>query len=227
MMQSEAVQSEAVIEARDVCEALVRTILEPYDLLRAYAHVCAENPSNELPYHNLHHTNCLVMNCAEGAVDASLPKESRRALLLAAVFHDFAHSGGKEKDAINIRAALEGLRAYHATDATVGGCLGEVTRIIESTEFPPVAAPVTPSERIIRDADMMQIYMPGWREHVMVGLRKEIEVATGKPMSLAEMVRVQVRFMESVSWHTSWARKKADARWASLIDEVRRLEAMD
>jgi hypothetical protein len=38
------------------------------------------------------------------------------------------------------------------------------------------------------------------------------------------MVRVQVRFMESVSWHTSWARKKADTRWASLIDDVRRLE---
>jgi hypothetical protein len=217
-------QSAAASDERGECATQVRTILAPYDLLRAYEYVVVANPSNELPYHNLHHTNCLVINCAEGAAELELPNDSWRALLLSAVFHDFGHSGGVHKDDHNIRMAVAGVTAYCATDASFDDCLGEVTRIIESTEFPPVAAPVTPSEKIIRDADMMQIYMPGWCEQILVGLRRELEIATGKPMSLAEMIRVQVRFMESVAWHTSWARKRADLTWANLIEEVRRVE---
>jgi hypothetical protein len=217
-------QSAAATEDRDPIATQARTLLASYDLLRAYDYVVVENPSNELPYHNLHHTNCLVINCAAGAVAMNLPEEERRVLLLSAVFHDFAHSGGRRKDHHNIGMAVAALRSYCATDASVEDAVGDAVGIIESTEFPPVAEPVTLSEKIIRDADMMQIYMPGWREQILVGLRKEIEVATSKPMSLAEMVRVQVSFMESVRWHTSWAKERADGAWATLIDAVRSVD---
>ena len=211
-------------EDRASLDIQVAEILAPYGLLGAYLYVRNENPSNNLPYHNLHHTHCLVIQCADGAAEMKLEEERRRTLLLSALFHDFGHSGGKCKDDQNIKVAVAWLKAFCDSDRYFEDCLAEATAIIESTEFPPVAEPVTLSEKIIRDADRMQIFMPGWREQIFGGLRKEIGVATGKEISISEMVRLQLKFMNSVEWQTSWAARRAAPQWASLIEQVKRFE---
>ncbi len=212
-------------EARDFGAARVRAILAPYDLLRAYDYVVARNPSNELPYHNLHHTSCLTIHCAEGAVAMDLPDERRRPLLVAAVFHDFGHSGGAQSDEHNIRVAVAAFKAHAAEDASFGDCLPEIVRLIETTQFPPIDEAATLSEKIIRDADLMQVYVPGWREQILNGLREEIAVSKGKSVSLSEMTQIQLSFMRAVKWNTPWAVKRADGAWAALIEEVQQIAA--
>jgi hypothetical protein len=202
----------------------LQTILATHQLLDPYGYVAERNPSNAFPYHNLHHTRCVLLNCADGADQMELPFEERRTLYLAALFHDFGHSGGRQKDAQNVGVAIDALRAYCTKARFLDDCLDAATRIIESTEFPPLADPVTLSEKIIRDADMMQIYMPRWREQIFGGLRNELEVATGKEISHSNMVRLQLRFMEGVKWHTSWATRRAEREWAKRIEEVRSLD---
>lgn len=214
----------AKADYRSLLVPRVEAILAPHDLLGAYGYVRDENWSNELPYHNLHHTHCLIINCAEGAAEMQLPPQKWRVLLLAAAFHDFGHSGGREKDHQNIKVAIAGFEAFASANRIFDDCLTEVIQVIESTEFPPVNQAVTLSEKIIRDADMMQIYMPGWHEQILEGLRKEIEIATGKQMSLAEMVRLQVKFMAGATWQTSWATRRAKDEWPRLIEEVKRFD---
>lgn len=203
----------------------VNTILATHNLLGAYAYFINHNPSNDLPYHNLYHTNCMIINCAEGADEMQLPPEKTCVLLLAAIFHDFGHSGGKEKDDHNIRVAIAGLEAYCRIDESFAPCMAEASQIIESTLFPPVTKPETLSQKIIRDADLMQMYMPGWEKQIFVGLRKEIEVTVGKEVSPSEMVSMQLKFMGAVQWYTSWAQARAKKEWANLVENVKQIES--
>lgn len=202
----------------------VKTILARCNLAGAYAYFIENNSGNDLPYHNLYHTNCMVINCAEGAAAMLLAHEDTRTLLLSAIFHDFGHSGGKQQDDQNIRVAIAGLMTYCASDKLLEGCVHEAAEIIKATQYPYVAEAETLSQKIMQDADMMQMYMPGWEEQIFTGLRREIEVASGKEISRSDMIRMQIKFMEEVEWQTSWAIKRADSEWTNLIESVKKLE---
>lgn len=213
----------SALEEHSSLATRVEEVLAPHGLVDAYRFVVRDNPSNALPYHNLHHTDGLVLQCAEGAAAMGLPSGSYRALLLAALFHDFGHSGGRESDHRNIEVAVGALDDFCDRDRSFEDCRAEAGRIIVTTEFPPVCDATTLSEKIIRDADRMQITLPGWRTQIFDGLRAEIGIAMGRQLSLAEMVALQLKFMEGVAWQTSWATERASREWGALIGEVRRL----
>lgn len=204
-------------------EKQVIAALAPYDLADAYSWFVARNPSNNLPYHNLFHAECMVINCAKGANELRLSPDNTKALLLAAIFHDFAHSGGEQSDDDNIELAIGGLGAYCTNSGITQDCREKAASSIRATRFPYITKAETLSQKIIRDADQMQMYMPGWKEQIFTGLRKEIGVAAKKELSLQDMIRLQIEFMENIRWETSWAEQRAKTEWPDLIEQVKQM----
>eukprot|EP01027_Heterolobosea_sp_BB2_P005521 GEZU01008434.1.p2 GENE.GEZU01008434.1~~GEZU01008434.1.p2 ORF type:complete len:119 (-),score=33.97 GEZU01008434.1:142-498(-) len=99
-----------------------------------------------------------------------------------------------------------------------------VKSIIGVTEFPYVRDAVTIQEQIIRDADLMQSYEDSWFEHIFNGLRSEFSNMFKRPMSLEDMIAVQLKFMRNVVWHTKWAQRRAQEgspkTWAQALQQV-------
>lgn len=185
----------------------MNNIIKNYGLDADWEWFVKFNPSNNLPYHNKYHAECMVKNCYEGAQYYNLPWDTTRNLLLAAIYHDFGHTGGEEPDSENIRRALHhGLFSIRK----------EVPKIlidcILCTEYPFTVEPYTIEQRIIRDADLMQFRFGDWQEMLFTSLRKEIEVQYGRSISDEEMLKGMKDFwINKAKFHTDWGREIFEA----------------
>lgn len=133
--------------------------------------------SNHLPYHGIDHLFSVLQMCYEIIIrnnayeyDVNFKLE----LYLAALFHDYAHSGGKLSDDINIINALEGLYLFHKANPEFD--LNITSKIIRATEYP---YSIQDNElelfeqKIIRDADMCYLFQPLSIVKLYSGLRSE------------------------------------------------------
>ena len=90
-------------------------LIAAYDLGHAVKYILEHNKSQALPYHNFNHALWVMVNAYEiyqgskSPDDIDCPKE----VLLAALFHDFDHSGGFFRDdSHNINDALRGFMSW-------------------------------------------------------------------------------------------------------------------
>ena len=189
-------------------EDRVRIICERLNLTDAFTWVKEKNPSNNLPYHNWYHALCMVESVVEGANYHDLSYQSIRHLVVAALFHDFAHTGGKEKDAVNITRAVRGLwsLADRSTGRTVakGIDMFEVEELIGVTEYPYVLDPMCIEQKVLRDADLMQSFRPTWKEMIVRGLREEISISLNRVLTETEMVEGQLKFLQNIKSNSKW-----------------------
>jgi len=195
-----------------------RLNLEPfYDLFSSF------NAGNDLPYHNLYHAHCVLLNCYEGGMHLRLSEDELRGLCAGALFHDFNHFGGILPDDKNIKAALEGLKI--AQRYALSRHLGlsaqsfEVAEtVIRVTQYPYIIEPTTVPEQIIRDADLMQAYEEVPKEQLkqFLGLKSELEVK-GNKISIADFAKGTKSFSDAIVWHTQWAIEKAYVRNFEMI----------
>ena len=162
------------------------------------------NPSNDLPYHNRFHSQCMVVNCYDGAQYYNLPYEATRQLLIAAMFHDFGHTGGKEDDTVNIGNALVG---YHRLGEVMNAHEPIVVDCIRCTQYPFVVTPFTIEHRIIRDADLMQFRFPNWEKVYFEDLKKEMEIRMHQTITDHEMIMGNRKFWADVMFFTDWGVK--------------------
>lgn len=172
-----------------------------------------EMASKDLPYHNWFHTCCMICNCIEGAQFYNLDFRQCHLIGLSALFHDFNHSGGRKSDAENINVAVSNLRSVTETYSPMD--LHQMLETIRVTQYPFVHTPKTIEQKIIRDADLMQILEPEWYEHVILGLQAEFK-AGGKNYSLNEMLKGQMTFLDEhipTNLFTQWAKDKFDTRF--------------
>src|SRR5215470_15394923 len=95
-----------------------------------------------------------------------MPPRQMRTLLIAALFHDFDHTGrphrGEEDpDGINIAIAISGFRRYLASDDHAR--MPEIEALIEATHFPYKvdSDKLDLLGKIIRDADLAQALNSG------------------------------------------------------------------
>lgn len=150
----------------------VYKIMEDYDLLDQLHYFMHYNESNNLPYHNMYHSFCVVQTCHELATESMnfrqcdyvlcgiheppviLNHMNVRDLLTAALFHDFNHSGGLMDDKGNVRIAIDYAPKRWMTDT--------VKWIIRATQYPYVIVldkldtPLKYMQAIIRDADLVR-----------------------------------------------------------------------
>ncbi len=159
-------------------------------------------------YHNFRHMFQVAFNCyeacefyQENAKQLLSPLEMRK-LLVAALFHDFDHSGLFGHDDLNLKRAVRGFEKH------VQECdkpfIGEIGSIMWETKFPyenevddlPLVS------KIIRDADMGQTFSEAWIQQVIMGLSEEWNMAP------IDVLKSQPKFLSELRFHTSWGQKK-------------------
>jgi hypothetical protein len=159
-----------------------------------------------------------------------LPPRQMRILLIAALFHDFDHTGRpypgeNDPDGINIEIAIAGLRRYLAPEDNP--LKPKIEALIDATHFPYKidSEKLDLLGNIIRDADLAQALSPVWIQQVVIGLARESGV---KPLAMLE---AQSSFLATLRFNTRWAQQLfpqelIDAKIAEA-EKLRRLLAAE
>lgn len=166
----------------------------------------AQNLHN--PYHNFRHVGHVLWQCYDACqfYKTLLSPRQMRDLLIAALFHDFDHSGRPGPDRENIDRAVNALcRHLLAVDWLH---LDKISELIRLTEYPYTVAcdQLNPEVAdglmalVLRDADMSQALSPAWIQQVPLGLATE----WGK--SPLDVLKMQVGFHQGLRFNTGWAR---------------------
>jgi len=142
----------------------------------------------------------------------NLTLDDKLHLGIAALFHDFNHSGGKLKDSENIELALIALKDY--LDATGKSALyNDVKHIIIATEFPHNDINPDILQKIIRDADTMGGITGDWMSVVK-------SLATELNKSLEEFIPSQISFLQSVKYNTDYCNQLLADNKERIIKEL-------
>lgn len=176
--------------------------------------ILKENKSNNLPYHNFYHTLCVVDNVHAISTNEELLDEEIRLLMLAALFHDFNHSGGKLPDSENVKNAIASF-LEHSSETEEDNNF--VVEIIKATEYPYVIKEDELSlyQKIIRDADLMQVFEKNYLQQNVFGLMQEL-----KFHKLEMMLDGSLSFWQNCKFHTDYAKKAAMRNMPSIIKDV-------
>lgn len=193
------------MEITGTLPALIRNDLHLYEgNLIHYFRVLFTRPTNLWSgYHNFRHMTHVFWLCGLACVfyKDALTKREMRNLLIAALFHDFDHTGKAGNDDINIELAIRGIRRHVLPEDTK--FLPEIEVLIRVTEYPykQASSDLPHSAQIIRDADLCQSFSVAWIQHVIFGLASE----WGKrPI---EVLQMQEPFLKALTLNTVWARE--------------------
>lgn len=198
-------------------------IIQRSELLqKAFAYIVDNSTSNYLPYHNLNHLLTVLKYVDYLAQEEGVYFDKRMPLHLAALFHDVNHSGGKLKDSENIENALNAFEKFHAL-LPYTLTIEEIHSIrdnIKATQFPYVQpnSSISLSQKIMRDADMMQQFEYNWINQTTLGLAKEQKV------DIRKFVHNQRHFLESTIFLTQSANDFKKNNWNRMMNEFRILE---
>lgn len=145
------------------------------DLLHYLKYFIETNTSNSLPYHNFYHS-IVVTHYVIGSMFHEMLKF--KPLVIAALFHDYKHSGGKENDEWNVTTAQNGIKEFMILNNEDSNTIECVLSIIKATQYPYVTdiEKKLYFESIIRDADLMMIYQPNFFQTIIFGLAAEANV---------------------------------------------------
>lgn len=194
-------------------------------LPRAFRYLIEHNTSNSAPYHSLHHMLRVTYYCNEGSLYHRLDSKSRINLLIAAMFHDFNHSQGKEKDDVNVKIACNGAIKWFNSNPlnSTNVDIEKVVSIIKSTQYPYVISTenLTIEQSIIRDADLMPSLDIDWINNMIVGLKEEMKVP-----SYLHMVEGQKKFHSSIEMCSGWGKKIYEDRWGEVFKNLEILRSL-
>jgi len=180
------------------------------DLVQYFKALFFRSQNIRHPYHNLRHMLHVAWLCHDAigfyrVTPSSLTLRGARNLLIAALFHDFDHSGQFGNDDLNIERAVRGFRAHIAPDDE--RYADSIARIIRASEFPhkrvePEDVQEDLAIDILRDADVSQALSVARLQQVIVGLASE----WGK--SPLEVLKAQKGFHQGLRFRTGWASTK-------------------
>ena len=145
-----------------------------------------------------------------------------RALMIAAMFHDYGHTGdGTQPDSINIQKAIKGIKRHiHPADKKY---IKDILILIRSTEWMGSSVNTLFEKHfvidILRDADMSFMFTYDWMQYIIFGL------STEKNVSPREILQMQRSFLENhVKFYSSWGKEKFGSRIPARIEEMKLLE---
>jgi hypothetical protein len=175
-----------------------------------------ESPNASNPYHNFRHMIHVACITYEGAKEMEYPDLTNgnrfRALLIAALFHDYGHSGKMGNDAQEIEHALDGIRNCILEEDKE--LLPEIEHLIKATEFPHENYDLSEAAKIIRDADLSQTLSDTWMQQTIFGLAEE------KGITPLECLQAQIGFLSGIKFNTEWAIEKFSPLILKKIKEV-------
>ena len=179
----------------------------------------SKNNKTDNAYHNNKHMIDVFNNAMtlfnEYKNEFNLTPDDKLHLGLAALFHDFNHSGGKLKDSENIELALAALKEY-LDEVNKPALYNDVKHIIIATEFPHNDINPDILQKIIRDADTMGGITGDWMSVVK-------SLATELNKSLEEFIPSQISFLQSVKYNTDYCNQLLANNKESIIKELEQL----
>jgi len=135
-------------------------------------------------------------------------------LLIAAIFHDFNHTGGRLKnDSENVDRAIEAFEKFTSENNSSNI---RIKNIIRATEFPFKNDELDILQKIIRDADVMQWLEPNYIQHVLIGLNGEFHNSSSVTI---ELIQNSLDFMKSVEIFTKYAKDQMKQHLPEKIEE--------
>jgi predicted metal-dependent HD superfamily phosphohydrolase len=159
--------------------------------------------SKSFSYHNLGHTQRVVRAAEEMADYYQLQPEDRKALLIAAWFHDTGFVSGESKghEAISVQQAGEFLKQNHA-DPTL---TDKVIHSIEATKMPQ--SPGSLIEQILCDADLFHLGTDEFKAN-NEQLRQELIEVSKEDISKKKWRKINIAFMENHKYFTDYGKRK-------------------
>ena len=186
--------------------------------LRDYYKIMFDAKNKFAPYHNLRHMLHVTMLCGSAClfykgVNGLSPRQARN-LLIAAMFHDFDHTGRSGDDDLNIELALRALRKHILPEDKEGQV--SIEDAISGTQFPynVFAEDMTLIAQILRDADVSQAFSTSWIQQ-MAGLAEEMGI------SFVKFLPMQIAFLENLKHDTEWGEFLFKATIPKKIEETR------
>jgi hypothetical protein len=195
-------------------------VIDKFDYLqKAFKYIVLNSKSNDNPYHDLNHLLTVMKYCYQGAVVENVNGKALKELLIAAIFHDANHSGGKKTDEENIEEAKRVMKKFVESE-NIDVNIESMNEILDATQYPYVIEPedLNLSQAIIRDADIMQIYQYNWIQQNIYGLAQELN------MSFVDFLKSQKKFMDAAEFNTKWGKELKKEKWASVMRQFKMLE---
>lgn len=172
--------------------------------LRYYFKIIIEAPNIHNGYHGLRHMLHVTWVCYKaciyyGKLNQMTPQQMRN-LLIAALFHDYDHTGEAGDDSVNIKRAIAGLRKHVLFEDEP--YLEEIIAIFQATQFPhsDLGDTATLEQLIIRDADISQAFDVSWIGEIVSGFGNELN------KSPKEMLEQQLKFLDGISFYTDFGK---------------------
>lgn len=180
-----------------------QTSLLTHDLNCAMGYLNVNNHSGNLPYHNNRHMYGVAVVAdylyrTEVGFDGYSVDLER--LIVAALMHDYQHSGGVQSDDVNVRRAMDAIPYIYFRGVPY------IQQMIAITEYPFKHEPRSISEKCLRDADLLYATLSNEPAIVMEGLRAEMIASRGEDITRADMVKGQKAFMQSAVLYTDAGR---------------------
>lgn len=196
-------------------------IINKFDYLKsAFRYVVLNNKSNGAPYHNLNHLLTVTKAVYDGMQAEGLGKDDKlKEMLLAGIFHDFNHSAGKKTDDKNITDAKKGLREF-LEEEKIEADSDFIDKVLDATQYPYVidSDKLNEYQKIIRDADIVQVMMYNWIHQSVFGLSQELN------MSFVDFIQAQKKFLANTEFNTSWGKKLKEENWKDITRQTEILE---
>ena len=176
-------------------------VIKMYELDYYLGCLIKYNQGNKNPYHNLFHTLSVVKNIYLISKTENIEDERLRLMLIAGIFHDFNHSGGKhKKDKYNI---LDAVTAYYQYTKELDEDSSFIVKMISITEYPFKEGELNIYQKIIRDADIMQLLEDNYLQQNVIGLNLELNNSGDITI---EVLENNIKFMKSVEFFTDYTK---------------------
>lgn len=172
--------------------------------------------SKSIRYHNLDHTQGVVLACEEIADYYQLNPDDRMALTIAAWFHDTGFSSGESHghEAVSISLATTFLQEHNAGQDLIQ----KVINIIEATRMPQ--SPVNLLQQIICDADLFHIGTAEFKAKNDL-LRQELIEFSHEDVSKKKWRKMNIAFLGNHKYFTDYGRRKLQPIKEQHLEELK------
>ncbi len=172
--------------------------------------------NKSIRFHNLDHTQGVVMAGEEMAEYYQLGDEDRLALYIAAWFHDTGFSSGEAHghEDVSIRLASNFLQENNADPAFIQ----KVVSCIEATKLPQ--SPKNLIEQILCDADLFHLGTDEFKNKNKL-LRQELTGFSKQDISKKQWRKMNISFLESHKYFTDYGRRKLQPVKEKNLEELK------
>jgi len=190
---------------------------------RAYRYVLANNTGESNPYHNNKHLlfvfeQSVFVLFSKYRKQYNLKSTDKIELGLAAIFHDFNHSGGKLKDSENIEIAISGLNNFLDENPDIEVNRENIINIIKATEYPHKDIELSILQKIIRDADMFGCISDNWFDIVN-------RMASEFGKTFIDFIPIQIGFLDTVTYNTPYFNMLLNERKEKIKKDLLKIQS--